>query len=327
MAQQLIKDITPNDTHYAGCLLVKAVSGNVAKNGNPFVSITFMDPSGTIPSKMWNTTIDQFPHKAGEIIELDAKIDYFQNEPQLIVNTYNALSTNDPRNRISYYLQSAPMSVTKMEGIIEETIQNISNPIYRDVAETFVNKTYNGNSFHEQPAAKSIHHAYYRGLMYHTVRMLQQATALLSVYGNPNINADLLYTGILIHDIGKIVELSGFLDTEYTTHGTLLGHIGIVDGWLVEYAVSNNHALDDEQIVLLRHMVLSHHGKLEYGSPIEPHIPEAELLHRIDDTDAKMTMFETELENTPQGELSKRIYGLGNRTVYNTPFGKDDTNE
>lgn len=316
MAQQLINTISENDTKFTGCLLIKSVSYGMARNGKPFTNIIFMDPSGTIPAKLWNTGKEGFQHESGEILELSAAIEFYQNEPQIILNEYHPLTADDPRNTISYYLQNAPMSFSKMKKIINTTIENIENPLYREIAETFINKEVNGNTFYEQPAAKTIHHAHYRGLMYHTVRMLQQAQALLSVYDRLDINKDLLMTGILIHDLGKLEELSGFMDTEYTPEGTMLSHIGILDGWLVEHIILNGYDLQSEEVVLLRHMVLSHHGKREYGSPTEPVIPEAELLHRIDDTDARMTMFEDELLNTSEGEMTKRIWGLNNRMLY-----------
>ena len=326
MAQQKLNTITMNDTEFQGCLLIKSVSFGTAKNGNPFVTITFMDPSGTISAKMWNKGADNFPYESGQVVSVDAKIDFYRNEAQLVVTNMLALPADDPRNRISYYLQAAPMPLTKMRKVIENVLEGIKNPLYKDIAETFLAKTPNGNSFEEQPAAKVIHHPYYRGLMYHTVRMTQQAKGLLSVYTDMELNEDLLFTAILIHDLGKLEELTGFMDTEYTTYGTLVSHIAIVDGWIVEYAIEKGLSIHDEDIVLLRHMVLSHHGRLEYGSPTMPHIPEAEMLHRIDDTDARLTMFETELKNTQEGELSKRIFGLDNRTIYKTPSRKDELN-
>lgn len=319
MVQQQLNTLTANDTTFNGYLLVKSVSFGTTKTNKPFTSLTLMDPSGTTPAKLWNIGKEGFPHEPGEILKLSADIDFFRNEPQLVINTFEALTTNDPHNRMSYYLQSAPMSLKKMRKVINETIASIENPLYRDIAQTFIEKEPNGNKFEEQPAAKSIHHGYFRGLMYHTTRMILQARGLLSVYTDMNIDKDLLFTGIIIHDTGKLEELSGYLDTEYTAKGSLLSHIGIVDGWITQYAVEKGMDLNDNSIVLLRHMVLSHHGQLQYGSPTQPRIPEAEMLHRIDDTDARMTMFEDALKNTQENEMSKRIYGLDNRSLYKAP--------
>lgn len=319
MAQQKLNTLTTNDTAFNGYLLVKAVSFGTTKTDKPFTSLTLMDPSGTIPAKIWNIGKDGFPHEPGEILKISADVDFFRNEPQLVIARFNALETNDPFNRISHYLQAAPMSLKSMRKVINDTIESITNPIYKDIAQTFIAKEPNGNSFEEQPAAKSIHHGYFRGLMYHTTRMILQAQGLLNVYTEMDIDKDLLYTGIIIHDLGKLEELSGYLDTEYTVKGSLLSHIGIVDGWITQYAMENGINPNEHDIVLLRHMVLSHHGQLQYGSPTQPRIPEAEMLHRIDDTDARMTMFEDALQNTQENEMSKRIYGLDNRSLYKTP--------
>lgn len=314
MPQQKLNTLTTADTSYKGYLLIRTVSFGRAKNNKPFVSLIFMDPSGTIPAKVWNTPEERFPYQAGEVVRIDADVDFFNDEPQLIINTIDALSDDDPKNNVGYYLQTAPMSVTKMRRVINDALDNIQNPMYANIAQTFLAKEPRGNKFEEHPAAKSIHHAYFRGLMYHTTRMLQQANSLVGIY--KGLNTDLLYTSVLIHDLGKLVEITSVPNTEYTVSGTILGHISIVDGWLVEYGVQNDTA-NSEDFQLLRHTILSHHGELEYGSPVRPMIPEAQLLHMIDNVDAKLTLFEDTLENTNPGELSKRVYALDNRMVYN----------
>jgi len=315
MAQQKINTLTENDTSFNGYLLLRTVSFGTTKTGRPFVSLIFMDPSGTIPAKMWNTSEEEFPHQAGEVVQINADVDFFQNEPQFIVHAIQVLSADDPKNNIGYYLQTAPMPLKDMRQTIHHALADIEHPLYKDIAEQLLAKEPRGNTFEEHPAAKSIHHAYFRGLMYHTTRMVRQAQSFLAIYDG--LNKDLLLTSILIHDLGKLVEITSVPNTEYTTQGSLIGHISILDGWLMEYAMTNDIDSEQEDFRLLRHAVLSHHGEMEYGSPVRPMIPEAQLLHIIDNTDAKMTLFEDTLEDTEQGALSKRIFGLGNRMVYN----------
>lgn len=327
MVQQQLSTLTVNDTSFNGYLLIRSISYGVTKTNRPFTNLILMDPSGTVSAKIWNTGEEDFPHNSGEIIQLNATVDFYRDEAQLVITNFTGLTTDDPHNRIGYYLQAAPMSLKKMRNVVNETINSIENPLYKNIAMSFIEKQPNGNKFEEHPAAKAMHHAYFRGLMYHTVRMLLQARGLLDVYTELDIDKDLLYTGILIHDLGKLEELSGYLDTEYTPNGTLLTHIGIVDGWLVQYAMESGLDINDPELVLLRHMVLSHHGQLQYGSPTQPHIPEAELLHRIDDTDARMTMFEDTLKNVSDNKLSKRVFGLDNRTLYKRPAREGHDNE
>lgn len=134
--------------------------------------------------------------------------------------------------------------------------------------------------------------------------MLRQAKALCDIY--PILNRSLLYSGIILHDLGKVKELSGPVATTYTVEGNLLGHISIISDEISQ--VAKEHNIEGEEVMLLRHLVLSHHGKLEYGSPKLPMVKEAEVLHFIDNLDARMMMFEKHLKKSRK------------RTIYRTYF-------
>ena len=134
----------------------------------------------------------------------------------------------------------------------------------------------------------------------------------MSVYSE--LNADLLYAGILLHDIGKTVELSGPVVPSYTFEGQMLGHISIAQSMV--YAAAKELNIEGEEVTLLQHMILSHHGKNEFGSPVLPQIREAEMLHMIDNMDARMNMFDKTLETLEAGETSKRVFSLDNRMIY-----------
>lgn len=142
--------------------------------------------------------------------------------------------------------------------------------------------------------------------------MLRQAKALCDIY--PILNRSLLYSGIILHDLGKVKELSGPVATSYTVEGNLLGHISIVSDEIAQ--VAKEHNIEGEEVLLLRHLVLSHHGKLEYGSPKLPMVKEAEILHFIDNIDARMMMFEKHLKKVDKGQFTERIFALENRQFY-----------
>jgi 3'-5' exoribonuclease len=173
------------------------------------------------------------------------------------------------------------------------------------------------------PAAKSNHHSIKGGLLYHLVRMLRLGEKISQIY--ENVNTDLIYAGILLHDICKTEEMDSNemgIVSDYTRDGKLLGHItmGVIE---VEKA-ADKHNINDEVKVVLQHMILSHHYFPEFGSPKKPMILEAELLHYIDIIDARVYDFQDGLKNVENGEFSDRIWTLDNISIYNREFDKKD---
>ena len=162
------------------------------------------------------------------------------------------------------------------------------------------------------PAAMTNHHDFVSGLAYHVHYMLRTAEALCDIY--PSLNRSLLYSGIILHDIGKVKELSGPIGTTYTTEGNLIGHIVIAVEEISMIAAELE--IEGEEVLLLKHLILSHHGKLEYGSPKVPMLKEAEILHFIDNIDARMMMMDKHLDNTDKGKFTDRIFPLENRNLY-----------
>jgi 3'-5' exoribonuclease len=143
--------------------------------------------------------------------------------------------------------------------------------------------------------------------------MLRLAKALVALY--PSLDKNYLYAGVILHDLGKIEELSGVLATEYTVKGKLLGHISILHSQIQKIAEEINEQ-DSEQVIILEHLVLSHHGKLEYGSPILPQTKEAEILTFIDNIDARMEIMNNVLESVEPGNFSQKVFSLENRSLY-----------
>src|SRR5690625_729082 len=169
-----------------------------------------------------------------------------------------------------------------------------------------------GREFLTFPAAMTNHHDFVSGLAYHVHYMLRTAEALCDIY--PSLNRSLLYSGIILHDIGKVKELSGPIGTTYTTEGNLIGHIVIAVEEISMIAAELE--IEGEEVLLLKHLILSHHGKLEYGSPKVPMLKEAEILHFIDNIDARMMMMDKHLDNTDKGKFTDRIFPLENRNLY-----------
>jgi 3'-5' exoribonuclease len=201
----------------------------------------------------------------------------------------------------------------QLEKSINDALAAISSPILKDICSTILARYQ--QDLYRYPAASRNHHDYFGGLAVHISSMLALAKGICEVY--PDLNRDLLLAGILLHDIGKIKELSGPIATEYTTIGKLIGHISIIHSEIVEYASSQGWQ-EKEEVLLLRHMLLSHHGELEYGSPVMPLTKEAEVLSFIDNLDAKMTMIDKALAEVEAGGFGLKSYSLEGRSFYKT---------
>jgi 3'-5' exoribonuclease len=191
----------------------------------------------------------------------------------------------------------------------------MKNPTLQRITRAFIKK-YQENLL-LYPAATKNHHEYVSGLAHHIVSMLGIARQIHQLY--PEVNKDLLYAGIILHDLGKLRELSGMVTTSYTIEGKLLGHIPI----MVEEIGLMARELQiegEEEILILQHLILSHHGKAEWGSPKPPLVREAEILHLIDLMDAKMNMLNRALDKVKPGEFTDRLFAMDNRAFYKPSF-------
>ena len=204
------------------------------------------------------------------------------------------------------------MTKEEMEEEVNQIMFDITNPYLRRIVHNILKKYQ--EAFFEFPAAKRHHHAFVGGLSFHTVSMLRLAKAIATQY--TQINRSLLYSGVILHDIGKTMELTGAIGTEYTLKGNLLGHIVIIDEEITKACEELCIDENQEDVLLLKHVVLAHHGKLEYGSPVRPQLLEAEVLHHIDLLDATITMMSNALDKTEPGAFSERVFGLDNRSFY-----------
>ena len=218
--------------------------------------------------------------------------------------------------QISDFLESAPASQDEMTSKITQYIFEMNNPNIQRITRHLLKK-YNSD-FLVYPAATKNHHEFVSGLAYHVVSMLDLAKAITTLY--PSLDRDLLYAGILLHDLGKVKELSGPISTTYTVEGNLLGHITIMVNEIAKAA--EELGIQGEEVMVLQHLVLSHHGKPEWGSAKPPMIKEAEILHYIDNLDAKMNMLDRTLRHVKPGEFSERVFALDNRSFYKPTFHK-----
>jgi len=306
-----IRELTIDET-FELFLLIKNADVRLAKNGKKFIAFTFQDTSGTIDGKYWDASEEEISRfTAGKVVLLNGKREVYQGNPQVKI-IHMRLADSDEPSEPTLYMERAPLKREEMVEEINQTIFEITNAHWQRIVRHLL--TQYQKEFFDFPAAKRNHHAFANGLAYHTVSMLRLGKAICREY--PELNAALLYSGIILHDLGKVKELSGAMATEYTLAGNLIGHLVLVDEEITKACMTLKIDENDEDVVVLRHMVLAHHGLLEYGSPVRPRIMEAEVLHQIDNMDASIQMMLGSIRQTEPGTYTDRIFGLDNRSFY-----------
>ncbi|WP_321388269.1 HD domain-containing protein [uncultured Enterococcus sp.] len=293
-------------------LLIKNADVRTAKNGKKFIAFTFQDTSGTIDGKYWDASEEEIQRfESGKVVMLNGKREVYQGNPQVKI-IHLRLARPDEPNQPALYMERAPLKREDMVEEINQTVFEIANAHWQRIVRHLLTKYQ--KEFFDFPAAKRNHHAFAHGLAYHTLTMLRLGKAICQEY--EELNAPLLYAGIILHDLGKVKELSGAMSTEYTLAGNLIGHLVLVDEEITSACQALKIDETDEDVTILRHMVLSHHGLLEYGSPVRPRIMEAEILHQIDNMDASIQMMLTSIRQTEPGTYTDRIFGMDNRSFY-----------
>ncbi|MFE3892721.1 3'-5' exoribonuclease YhaM [Priestia sp. YIM B13446] len=290
--------------------LIKSSTRGIASNGKPFLTVILQDKTGDIEAKLWDASPDDEENYAAQkIVRAAGEVMNYRGRNQLKIRNIRPAQPQDGV-RTSDFLEVAPLSQEEMVEHITKSIFEMKNSNVQRITRHLFKKYQ--TEFLEYPAATKNHHEFVSGLAYHVVSMLKLAESFSILY--PSLNRDLLYAGVILHDLGKVFELSGPVSTIYTVEGNLLGHISIMVNEIGKAA--EELAIEGEEVMLLQHLVLSHHGKEEWGSPKKPLIKEAEMLHLIDNVDAKMNMLDRALTKVKPGEFTERIFALDNRSFY-----------
>jgi len=297
-------------------LLIKSTVKGIASNGKPFLTLILQDQSGEIEAKLWDAgEDDERKYAAQTIVKIQGDLQNYRGRSQLKIRHIRKSAPADGV-KLEDFLETAPVSQEDMVSKLTQYIFEMKNPNIQRITRHLLKK--HQQSFLEYPAATKNHHEFVSGLAYHVVSMLDLAKAIASLY--PSLDTDLLYAGVILHDMGKVMELSGPISTVYTLQGNLLGHITIMINEIGKAA--EELGITGEEVLILQHLVLSHHGKAEWGSPKPPLVKEAEILHYIDNLDAKMMMLDRTLERVKPGEFTERVFALDNRSFYKPSFHK-----
>ncbi|WP_159564386.1 3'-5' exoribonuclease YhaM family protein [Streptococcus halichoeri] len=304
------------DHPFEGFFLIKSAEVRKTRAGKDYIAFVFQDDTGEISGNLWDAqtyNVEEFT--AGKVVHMKGRREVYNGTPQV-----NQITLRHPRqgepNDPKAFKEKAPVSVTEVRDYLEGMLFKIENATWQRIVRALYRKY--DQAFYSYPAAKTNHHAFESGLAYHTATMVRLADSIGDIY--PELDKSLLYAGIMLHDLAKVLELTGPENTEYTVRGNLIGHISLINEEITKVIAELNISDTKEEVTVLRHLILSHHGQLEYGSPVRPRIMEAEILHMIDNIDASMMMMTTALKLVDEGEMTNRIFAMDNRSFYKPKY-------
>jgi 3'-5' exoribonuclease len=290
------------------------------QTNKPYLNVVFCDKTGQLEGRVWDVNDARIAKDfdRGDVVKARGYVSRFNDRLQMKVEQLRKAQPSEVEK--ADLMPATTYDVQELWQKLLAFIGSFTDPHLKLLTGTIFNDLQIASAFREAPAAKQLHHAYLGGLLEHVISLLTLADRVAPHYAI--LHRDLLLTGVMLHDIGKIHELSWDVGFEYTTEGILLGHIQI-GASLAEKAMDAIPGFPTRLKTLVLHVILSHHGKLEFGSPKLPMIPEALVLNFLDDLDAKMQAVQGEFdkcvrEGKPADELTGKVWALDQRQLLNT---------
>lgn len=312
MEQKKLSLLTSGEV-FEGFVLIKSFSVKVGQTGKSYVDLSIADAFSEINAKIWNYNEEQFAeYKANILAKVRGTVTSWNNTLQLKIERIRLAREGDPVS-ISDFTPSAPKTSEDMMDVLYSYIYRIKKDDIRAIVEYIVEKL--SDKLYYYPAAQSNHHSIKGGLLYHTTTMLAAAEAMCKIY--TQLDSDWLFAGVILHDIEKTEEMVSDelgLVNDYSRKGLLLGHI--IQGSLVIAEAGKAVSASEQTIILLQHMIISHHYEPEFGAVKRPMFPEAEMLHYLDMIDARMFDFSKALDSVKEGGFSDKQWLLNNRRLY-----------
>jgi 3'-5' exoribonuclease len=285
------------------------------KSGEPYLALTLADRCGQIEAKMWDNVedaLDAFEQE--DFLKVKGLLNKYKNRFQITIHKLRRMS--DTEVDFADYLPKTTKDVDELWRTLTDFVASFQDPHLRALVQAFMADPEIAAAYRNAPAAKTLHHAYIGGLLDHVVSLFRSCDLVCRNY--PQVNRDLLLTGAFLHDIGKIHELTYRRSFSYSTRGQLLGHM-IIELEMLQAKLAQFPEFPPELKTLLEHLIISHHGQYEFGSPKLPMFPEALMLHYMDDLDSKMESMRAHFEREAGSDSSWTSYNpsLG-RTLLNT---------
>ena len=302
--------------NFTGFYLLRNIMMKTSKTGKPYMAASLADRTGSVDAKAWDYPGPISPADEGKVVKVQGVMQEFRGMPQITMEKVRLAQPEEYDSILDDLVPSAPINRDEAYARVEALVDSMADTDFQAVCRAFLSR--HGAEFRRYPAAKTVHHGFVGGLLMHTVDMLVLADFLAGKYQGV-VNRDLLLAGTLLHDMAKLKEFVvsqlGVV-TEYSLSGQLLGHLVMGAEEVAE--VCRTLAVPEEKAILLQHLLLSHHGQPEFGAAVVPQCAEAELLAAIDNIDSRMEIYRENLENTPEGQFSPRIFALERRIYHHT---------
>jgi 3'-5' exoribonuclease len=331
MTRQFVQQMADGDSVEDTYLVVdKQVRAN--RNGNIYLQLELRDRSGSMSARLWNAPeplVRSF--ESGDFLLVKGKVQLFQGTLQMILSHLERVETE--KVELADFLPHTEQDISKLYERLCTLLRKLDNPHLRALAECFLMDHELMQGFCKAPAGVRNHHAYLGGLLEHVVTLMEAGDRIAPLY--PELNRDLLLMGIFLHDIGKVRELSYDRAFAYSDEGQLIGHLVLGVEMLGEQVRRvpdlTGEAFPSELLLRLKHLIVSHHGSLEFGSPTLPMTPEAIALHYLDNLDAKVHSFTRDIRAdrgpsswTPYSQATQRRLFKGSRRAGSVSDGADE---
>jgi 3'-5' exoribonuclease len=291
------------------------------KAGKQYISMRLQDKTGQIPARVWDNAAEFFEKfKVNDIIKVDADVERYNQELQLKVHRLRPSETEEVE--LSDFVAQSPHDIDEIFLELRSHVEGVENPYLKDLLNAFFEDEEFVKDFKASPAARNIHHVCMGGLLEHTLSTTRICEYLTTHY--ENLDADLLIAMAILHDIGKVEELEVAPAINYTEEGHLLGHI-VIGIRMVAERIERIPGFPPKLRTLIEHMILSHHGQADWGSPLPPMFLEAEVLHRADDLDAKVNIINRALSEDRDPDSAWTTYHrVLERILYKKPSCETD---
>ncbi len=295
-----------------GFALLKKCEEKTAKNGSSYLDVILADKEGEIPAKLWNFTQSGL-YQQDMIVKVRGTKEEYNGKEQFRISQMRPVNDQDNYN-LGDLVPSSDIGGQQLYDMIINRVSSFENDNLKKIVLKILCE--HKDALIKYPAALRLHHAMVGGLMYHTMSIVRMAEEICKIY--PNVNRDLLLSGVILHDVAKTWELeasSTGLAKSYTTDGQLIGHL--VKGAMYVNDTAKELGIDDEVVTLLEHMILSHHGEPDYGAAVRPMFLEAEILSSLDSLDATIYEINNAVSKVEVHKFTDRQWALDNRKLYN----------
>ncbi len=305
-----------NEKEVTDFFMVKSIGLKLGANKKQYLDISLGDKTGEISGKKWDVTDEELMElqtiNEGDLVKIRAQVTEWNGTKQLRVMRIRKISGDEGLD-LREFIKAAPEAPEEMFKFLMDAAEAMTDEDLKRLCVLSLNQGKEKLMYY--PAAQRNHHAEMAGLLYHVKRMLMTAERVCQVYDN--LDRDLLYAGVILHDMEKLHEINANewgISDGYSFEGNMLGHI--IQGIKVLDKQMEELRFPKEKAIMVEHMILSHHYEPEFGSPRKPLFPEAEMLHYLDMIDARMYDMQEALDATAPGQFSDRVWTLDNRRLY-----------